>query len=153
MQLSYREVLRCLGARRRAAVAGPGGHAQGGQQLGDLAGAYAVGVGTAAAIARRGGKPIAVAATKGAWYRSRRLVSVDGSTMEVTDEAVNDQAFGRPGVLGCADRPRPVAQSTMPRDISGTLSLLIANRGGHAATVPRKGERRPWWGATGHRPD
>ena len=42
-------------------------------------------------------KPIAVAATKGAWYRGLRLVSVDGSTMEVPDEAANDQAFGRPG--------------------------------------------------------
>jgi hypothetical protein len=43
-------------------------------------------------------KPIAVAATKGAWYRGLRLVSVDGSTMEVADETANDQAFGRPGV-------------------------------------------------------
>ena len=42
-------------------------------------------------------KPIAVAATKGAWYRGRRLVSVDGSTLEIADEAVNDVAFGRPG--------------------------------------------------------
>jgi len=42
-------------------------------------------------------KPIAVAATKGAWYRGWRLVSVDGSTLEVADEAANDQAFGRPG--------------------------------------------------------
>lgn len=42
-------------------------------------------------------QPIAVAATKGAWYRGRRLVSVDGSTVEVADEAANDQAFGRPG--------------------------------------------------------
>ena len=42
-------------------------------------------------------QPIAVAATQGAWYRSLRLVSVDGSTLEVADEAANDQAFGRPG--------------------------------------------------------
>jgi len=42
-------------------------------------------------------QPIAVAATKGAWYRGLRLVSIDGSTMEVADEAANDQAFGRPG--------------------------------------------------------
>jgi hypothetical protein len=42
-------------------------------------------------------KPIAVAATKGAWYRNLRLVSVDGSTLEVADEAANDAAFGRPG--------------------------------------------------------
>jgi len=42
-------------------------------------------------------QPIAVAATKGAWYRGLRLVSVDGSTLEVADETANDQAFGRPG--------------------------------------------------------
>jgi hypothetical protein len=42
-------------------------------------------------------KPIAVAATKGAWYRGLRLVSVDGSTLEVADETANEAAFGRPG--------------------------------------------------------
>lgn len=42
-------------------------------------------------------QPIAVAATKGAWYRGLHLVSVDGSTMEVADEVANDQDFGRPG--------------------------------------------------------
>ena len=42
-------------------------------------------------------KPIAVAATKGAWYGGLRLVSVDGSTLEVADETANAQAFGRPG--------------------------------------------------------
>jgi hypothetical protein len=42
-------------------------------------------------------QPIAVAATKGAWYRGQRLVSVDGSTLEVADETANAQAFGRPG--------------------------------------------------------
>jgi Insertion element 4 transposase N-terminal/Transposase DDE domain len=42
-------------------------------------------------------RPIAVAATKGAWYRSWRLVSVDGSTLDVADEKGNNEAFGRPG--------------------------------------------------------
>jgi hypothetical protein len=42
-------------------------------------------------------KPIAVAATKGAWYRSWRVVSMDGSTLDVADEKGNDEAFGRPG--------------------------------------------------------
>lgn len=42
-------------------------------------------------------KPIALAATRGAWYRGLRLVSVDGSTLEVADERANDAAFGRPG--------------------------------------------------------
>jgi hypothetical protein len=42
-------------------------------------------------------KPIAVAATKGAWYRGWRLVSMDGSTLDVADERGNNEAFGRPG--------------------------------------------------------
>jgi hypothetical protein len=42
-------------------------------------------------------KPIAVAATKGAWYGLWRLVSIDGSTLDVADEKGNEEAFGRPG--------------------------------------------------------
>jgi hypothetical protein len=42
-------------------------------------------------------KPIAVATTKGAWYRAWRLVSIDGSTLDVADEKGNNEAFGRPG--------------------------------------------------------
>jgi len=42
-------------------------------------------------------KPIAVTATKGAWYRTWRLVSLDGSTLDVADEKANENAYGRPG--------------------------------------------------------
>jgi hypothetical protein len=42
-------------------------------------------------------EPVAVEQTRGAWYRGWRLVSLDGSTLDVTDESVNDEAFGRPG--------------------------------------------------------
>ena len=42
-------------------------------------------------------KPIAVKGTKGAWYAGWRLVSLDGSTLDVADEKGNDAAFGRPG--------------------------------------------------------
>ena len=42
-------------------------------------------------------KPIAVRATRGAWYRQWHLISVDGSTLDVADESANEQAFGRPG--------------------------------------------------------
>jgi hypothetical protein len=42
-------------------------------------------------------KPIAIPTTKGAWYRTWRLVSLDGSTLDVADEQVNEDAFGRPG--------------------------------------------------------
>ena len=44
--------------------------------------------------------PIAVAGprrkTKGAWYRQWRLVSLDGSTLDVADTQANERAFGRP---------------------------------------------------------
>ena len=42
-------------------------------------------------------KPIAAKTTKGAWYRQWRLVSLDGSTLDVADEKSNVDAFGRPG--------------------------------------------------------
>jgi Insertion element 4 transposase N-terminal/Transposase DDE domain len=42
-------------------------------------------------------KPIATPATRGAWYRGWRLVSLDGSTLDVADEPANEKAFGRPG--------------------------------------------------------
>ena len=96
MQSSYREVLRCLlegvqwllDPAVTLKVAGNSGISQARTRLGwePLQQVHDAVV-----------KPIAVAATKGAWYRDLRLVSVDGSTMEVADEAANDQAFGRPG--------------------------------------------------------
>jgi Insertion element 4 transposase N-terminal/Transposase DDE domain len=42
-------------------------------------------------------QPLAVPNTQGAWYRQWRLVSLDGSTLEVADEQANQKAFGRPG--------------------------------------------------------
>lgn len=39
--------------------------------------------------------PIATAATKGAWYKGWRLVSFDGSTMDVADTPENEKEFGR----------------------------------------------------------
>lgn len=42
-------------------------------------------------------RPVAVRNTKGAWYAGRRLVSLDGSTLDVADEKGNAAAFGRPG--------------------------------------------------------
>ena len=42
-------------------------------------------------------RPIAVKTTRGAWYRQWRLVSLDGSTLDVADEPANEAAFGRPG--------------------------------------------------------
>ena len=96
MNSSYREVLRCLlegiqwlaGPSGAIAVAGNSGISQARTRLGwePLKHLHDEVV-----------KPIAVAATKGAWYRGLRLVSIDGSTLDVADEKSNAEAFGRPG--------------------------------------------------------
>jgi hypothetical protein len=41
-------------------------------------------------------RPIATLATKGAWYRDWRLVSLDGSCLDLADTEENCRAFGRP---------------------------------------------------------
>ena len=40
--------------------------------------------------------PIATPATPGAWYREWRVMSMDGTTLDVADTAENTRAFGRP---------------------------------------------------------
>ena len=96
MQSSYREVLRCLleavqwlrdpslGVR----VAGKSGISQARTRLGwePLRQLHDELV-----------NPVAVRNTRGAWYRSWRLVSLDGSTLDVADEKANEDAFTRPG--------------------------------------------------------
>lgn len=42
-------------------------------------------------------KPIAARRSPGACFRSWRVVSLDGSTLEVADSDANEKAFGRPG--------------------------------------------------------
>ena len=96
MQSSYREVLRCLleavqwlrdpSAGMR--VAGKSGISQARTRLGwePLRQLHDELV-----------KPVAVRSTRGAWYRSWRLVSLDGSTFDVADEKANEEAFSRPG--------------------------------------------------------
>jgi hypothetical protein len=96
MQSSYREVLRCLlegiqwllEPSAGIKVAGNSGISQARTRLGwePLRQLHDEVV-----------KPVAVAATKGAWYRGWRLVSIDGSTLDVADEKGNSEAFGRPG--------------------------------------------------------
>lgn len=42
-------------------------------------------------------RPLATVDTPGGFYRSWRLVSIDGTTLDVADTPANDEAFGRPG--------------------------------------------------------
>jgi hypothetical protein len=95
MQSSYREVLRCLleglewlsDPRAPLRVAGRSGISQARTRLGSepLRALHDEIVG-----------PIATEQTRGAWYRGHRLVSLDGSTLDVADERANEAAYGRP---------------------------------------------------------
>ena len=96
MRSSYREVLRCLlegvqwllDPSAPLKVAGKSGISQARSRLG------------AAPLKALYGSvvmPIAKRRTRGAWYRQWRLVSLDGSTLDVADTPENDDAFGRPG--------------------------------------------------------
>jgi hypothetical protein len=41
--------------------------------------------------------PLATERTRGAWYRGWRLMSIDGTCLDVADTPANDAEFGRPG--------------------------------------------------------
>jgi Insertion element 4 transposase N-terminal/Transposase DDE domain len=96
MRSSYREVLRCLlegvqwllDPSAKIKVAGKSGISQARSRLG----AEPVKTLYEAVVT-----PIAEKRTKGAWYREWRVVSLDGSTLDVADTAENEKAFGRPG--------------------------------------------------------
>jgi hypothetical protein len=49
------------------------------------------------ALYRQCAAPLATKKTEGAWYRQWRLMSVDGTCLDVADTAANEAAFGRPG--------------------------------------------------------
>ena len=43
-------------------------------------------------------RPLATEKTPGSWLAGRRLVAIDGTTLDVADTVANDGFFGRPGV-------------------------------------------------------
>jgi hypothetical protein len=95
MQSSCREVLRCLleglhwllGPGASYEVAGPSGISQARERLGWE---------PLQALHDELVRPVAGPETRGAWYRQWRLVSLDGSTLEVPDTQRNAAEFGRP---------------------------------------------------------
>lgn len=94
MNSSYREVLRCLmegirwllGPYATIKVAGKSGISQARTRLGWE---------TLKQLHDEIVQPIAVESTRGAWYRRWRLVSLDGSTLDVADQKENESVFGR----------------------------------------------------------
>src|SRR3982750_2991021 len=90
-----REVLRCLleglrwlGGAEAVRVAGKSGISRARTRLGEA---------PLRRLYERLVRPEATPATKGAWHREWRLVSLDGSCLDVADTAENEAAFGRPG--------------------------------------------------------
>jgi Insertion element 4 transposase N-terminal/Transposase DDE domain len=47
---------------------------------------------------RRTASPLAAESSPGCWLAGRRLVAIDGTTLDVADTVENDEFFGRPGV-------------------------------------------------------
>jgi hypothetical protein len=93
--VSTREVLRCLleGVRwlgdpdAGAEPAGPSGISQARTRLGAA---------PLEQLYRTVVEPVAVEGTPGAWYRGWRVMSLDGTTLDVGDTTANARAFGRP---------------------------------------------------------
>src|SRR5215212_5259061 len=95
MGSSTREVLRCLLEGLRwlwgagsVKVAGRSGISQARPRLGEA---------PLRQLYKQMVRPIATHATKGAWYRPWRLVSLDGSCLDVADTQENRASFGSPG--------------------------------------------------------
>ncbi len=128
MGSSTREVLRCLleGLRwlwgaEAVKVAGKSGISQARRRLGEvpLRRLYDAVV-----------RPIATRATKGAWYRRWRLVSLDGSCLDVADTEANRAAFGVPGASrGASAFPQLRFVALVE---NGTHVLFGARLGGYA---------------------
>jgi len=95
MQSSYREVLRCL-LEGIKWLLGPGATVKAAGKSGISQARTRLGWEPLQKLHDEVVKPIAVESTKGAWYRSWRLVSLDGSTLDVADQKENETAFGRP---------------------------------------------------------
>ena len=107
MQVSYGEVLRCLleglrwlqDAHQRAPAPSRSGISRARIRLG------------AEPLRRLHDevvRPIAAPGERDSWYAGRRLVSLDGSVLDLADEPSNREAFGAPGASrGAAAYPQP----------------------------------------------
>ena len=142
MQCSYREVLRCLlegiqwlmHPAVRIKVAGKSGISQARTRLG---------VEPLRRLHNEVVRPIALEATKGAWYRGWHMVSLDGSTLDIADERANEEAFGRPGaVRGKSAYPQIRFVSLVE---SGTHVLFGSQMGGYrTGEIPLAKGVLPW---------
>jgi hypothetical protein len=99
------------------------------------------------ALYRQSAVLLATRKTKGAWYRGWRLMSIDGTCLDVADTVANDRALGRPG----SKRPDGVGAFPQMRVVAlaecGTHAIVDATIGRYrdaeqnlvAALVPSLG--------------
>lgn len=85
--------------------------------------------------------PLASVSTRGAFYRGLRLVSLDGTCLDVADTPQNDEAFGRPGTgrgqgVGAFPQLRLVALAE-----SGTHAIFDAALGPFTDSEQRLADR------------
>ena len=131
MQSSYREVLRCLlegvqwlvNPSVSIRVTGKSGISQARTRLGFEA---------VERLHDEVVRPIATSRTRGAWYKRWRLVSLDGSTLDVADEEDNEQAFGR--------QPALRGQTAFPQ----VRFVSLVENGTHVLFGTRMGAYRAW---------
>jgi hypothetical protein len=114
----------------------------------------------------RAARPLATEATRGAWYRGRRLMALDGTCLDVADTPANEAAFGRPGsgrgescgafpqvrVVGLAEAgiyalvdavigPYTTGEMTLAAGLAGSCApgmLVMVNRGFPSAKLWRQ---------------
>jgi len=131
MHSSYREVLRCLlegvqwllNPSVRIRVTGKSGISQARTRLGFEA---------VQRLHDEVVRPIATEATRGAWYRGWRLVSLDGSVLDVADEQANERAFGR--------QPSWRGETAYPQ----VRFVSLVENGTHVLFGTRMGAYRAW---------
>jgi hypothetical protein len=85
--------------------------------------------------------PVATESTQGAFYRGLRLVSLDGTCLDVADTEANDREFGRPGTgrgrgVGAFPQLRMVALAE-----SGTHAIFDAALGPYTSSEQALAER------------
>jgi hypothetical protein len=130
MQVSYREVLRCL-LEGLQWLAGPGAALKVAGNSGISQARRRLGVEPLRKLHDELVQPMAQRNTRGAWFGSWRLVTLDGSTLDVADEAANREAFGLPGASrGSSAYPQIRFVSLLE---NGT-HVLFASRCGKYAT-------------------
>ena len=85
------------------------------------------------ALFRRVARPLATAATPGAWLGGRRLVAIDGTCLDVADTPENSSFFGRPGVNKGERAAFPMARVVAVAEC-GTHAVFDAVVGAYAVS-------------------